>query len=116
MIDGKHWPIPKKKLIDGSNLSIKNSNKLLDLANEQFKKDEPEYGISIYLAVIAIEELGKAILLSEFSEDSAAAISKDFWNKNLEHHKPKIKAAVDHIRKFIEINDPRRSEKLASLK
>lgn len=115
MIDGKHWPIPKKKLIDGSNLSIKNSNKLLDLANEQFKKDEPEYGISIYLAVIAMEELGKAIMLSELSESSARKIDKDAWNKNFEHHKPKIKAAVNHIRKFIEKDDPRRSEKLASL-
>jgi len=114
MIDGDHWPIPKKKLIDGSNLSIKNANKLLNLANELFKKENHEYGISIYLSVIAIEELGKAIMLSEASENNEK-IDKNIWFKKFEHHKPKILAAVNHIRKFVEEDDPNRKEKLSAL-
>jgi len=114
MIDGDNWPIPKEKLIDGSNLSIKNANKLLNLANDVFKKEEPDYGISIYLAVIAIEELGKAIMFFEAAENDDK-IDKNDFNKRFEHHKPKIISAVNHIRKFVEKDDPDRANKLKKL-
>ena len=114
MRDGKNWPISKDKLIDGSNLAINNANRLLDTANELFKMENPDYGCCIFLSVIALEELGKAIMLSQAKEKNEK-IDKNIWHNKFEYHKPKIKASIDFIRKFVPSNDPNKKQKLKSL-
>lgn len=114
MIDGNNWPIPEKKLVDGGNLSLKNAIKLLNLANELFNKENPEYNISIYLAVISLEELGKAIMLIE-SAEAHEKIYKTKWKNKFENHKSKILAAVNHIKKFVDEEDPELENKLEKL-
>jgi len=114
MIDGNNWPIPKNKLKDGSSLAINNANRLLDTANVLFKMENPDYGASLFLSVIAIEELGKGIMLFQACENDEK-IDKETWRKKFEYHKPKIKASIDFIRKFVKDDDPDRKLRLKSL-
>jgi len=59
MADENNWPIPKSKLIDGSNVAVNNANRLLDTANNLYRLENPDYGTCIFLTVIALEELEK---------------------------------------------------------
>ncbi len=114
MIDGDNWPIPKTKLIDGSNVAINNANRLLDTANDLYRLENPDYGACIFLTVIALEELGKGILLHK-AEENDETIDKNTWNTKFKFHKPKIKASIDFIREFVPDDAPNRREQLDAL-
>lgn len=105
-----HWVIPGEKIVDGYGLSLKNAKKLLMIAQDLF--DKGEYAVSIFLAVIAIEELGKGILLMQKRDN---AIDNSVWNENFLKHLPKALAAVNNIREFVEKDDPERKNKLEKL-
>ena len=115
MIDGDNWPIPRDVLQDGSNLAVNNANRLLDTANKLFKMEKPDYGACIFLSVIALEELGKGLMLSEAAENKEK-INKKTWHDKFELHKPKIKASINYIGKFVTDDDPKKKQKLQSLK
>lgn len=114
MIDGSNWPIPGDELIDGSNLAINNANRLLDIANEVYRIEKYDYGTCIFLCVLALEELGKGIMLHK-AEENNEIIDKNKWSKKFEVHKPKIKASIDFIKEFVDDSDPDRDQKLNSL-
>lgn len=114
MIDGDNWPIPQSKLIDGSNLAVNNANRLLDTANEMYRFENPDYGACIFFTVIALEELGKGILLHK-AEENNETIDKNTWHRKFEFHKPKIKASVDFIREFVPEDAPNREQQLNAL-
>lgn len=104
MIDGKFWPISHNRISDGYGLCLKNAKKLLNVSIEQFKKDPPDYALSIFLAASAIEETGKGIMLMSLTEKNIE-IDAEKWKKKFEDHKTKITAAIDHISEFVEKND-----------
>lgn len=115
MSNGNNWPIPQAQLQDGSNLAVNNANRLLDTANKLFKMEKPDYGACIFLSVIALEELGKGLMLSDAAENKKK-ITRKIWHDKFEFHKPKIKASINYIGKFVTNNDPNRKQKLQSLK
>lgn len=105
-----HWVIPGEKIADGFGLSLKNAKKLLGISRELFNKKE--YAVSIFLAVIAIEELGKGILLMQKRDE---IITSSVWNDSFLKHLPKALAAVNNMREFVAENDPDRKNKLKKL-
>lgn len=104
------WIIPNKKIVDGYGLSLKNAKKLLIIAQDLF--DKKEYAVCIFLAVIAIEELGKGILLMQKRDET---IDNLVWNETFLKHMPKALAAVNNIREFVEKDDPELKNKLQKL-
>jgi AbiV family abortive infection protein len=104
------WTIPDEKIADGYGLSLKNAKKILGIARDLFNKKE--YAVSIFLAVIAIEELGKGILLMQKRDEP---IDNKYWDKNFLHHLPKALASVNSIREVVKQDDPERHNKLQKL-
>ena len=111
-MSNQNWSIPNEKLVDGYGLALKNAKKLLGRAKQDF--DDGDYGLCIFHATIAMEELGKGIMFMEHME-RGEDISLQTWNRDFLHHKPKILASVNHIRTFVEDDDPKKDEKLEKL-
>lgn len=101
--------IPKDQITDGYSLSLKNAKKLLKIAHDLF--DRSEYAVCIFLAVIAIEELGKGIMLMQ---KRGEGVTRNEWYNDFRNHLDKAIAAVNHIREFVP-DDDTRQEKLAKL-
>lgn len=97
MIPGKKWPIPLKKIMDGSSLSLKNAERLLKDAKNA--KANNNYELTISQAILALEELGKALILWECVETNTK-IDKKFWHNNLEYHEKKLTGITENLKKF----------------
>ena len=111
-MSNQNWSIPNEKLVDGYGLALKNAKKLLGRAKQDF--DDGDYGLCIFHATIVMEELGKGIMFMEHME-RVEDISYQTRNRDFLHHKPKILASVNHIRTFVEDDDPKKDEKLEKL-
>ena len=97
MKSGKKWPIPITSLMDGSMLSLKNAQRLLkDTKNA---KSNHNFEQTITQGILALEELGKALILWECAE-TKTKVDKKYWHDNLENHEKKLLAVPKNLRKF----------------
>jgi len=98
MIKGKHWPIPKDLLLDGSILSLKNADRLTQDAKNLFQNGK--YSSSLLLSTLALEEFGKSCMLTDSFEDNDHNIDDKIWKNEFEDHKNKLKAIPKRLQKF----------------
>lgn len=94
---GKHWPIPIKELINGSVLALKNVDRLSTDARIAF--DNNRFSVAFALAVLAIEEYGKSLLLLEARKKNRV-ITEDIWHNEMEKHDKKIDAIIRILKSY----------------
>lgn len=97
MIKGKHWPIPQDKLFDGARISLKNSGRLLKEAKHAFNNNQ--YSTSLSLATLALEELGKHMMIFD-AITTKRAISEYIWKNEFENHGKKLLMIPKYLKKF----------------
>ena len=84
-------------LVDGSFICVKNAGRLTKDAKILF--DEERYSACLSLAVLALEELGKAYMLIG-AHSNGRNISSVDWNKNFRSHTEKLKGIINYLSQF----------------
>lgn len=97
MKSGKKWPIPINSLLDGAMLSLKNAQRLLKDAKNAKSNYNSEQAIT--QGILALEELGKSLILWECAE-TKTKVNKKYWHDNLENHEKKLLAIPKNLKKF----------------
>lgn len=95
MKSGKHWPIPRDQLSDGSILALKNANRLIADARTAF--ESRRYAIALSLSVLGLEEFGKCLLLWR-ARSTDKAITAEIWHKTFKSHEAKLNAIAQTIK------------------
>lgn len=95
MKSGKHWPIPRDQLTDGSILALKNANRLIEDARSAF--ENKRYPIALSLSVLALEEFGKCLLLWE-AASTDKIITSEIWRNEFKNHEAKLNAIVQTVK------------------
>jgi len=89
--------IPYKELDEGIKLSIRNAERLIKDAEILY--DNGCYPSASFLAIVALEEEGKAFMLLKRLLDHTN-IPKKQWDDKFKNHKPKLIAAQETICKY----------------
>ncbi len=83
------WKISETELFKGSILALKNTDRLIHDASVSF--DGRRYSITLTLAVLALEEFGKHLMLFEAIKKKRM-INEKIWKNEFSHHETKLKA------------------------
>lgn len=97
MKNGGYWPITIDKLLDGANLSLRNTKRLLE--DSETSLNNNKYSISIVLSILALEEFGKHFLFLEHILEQKE-ITKKEWHDKFENHGIKLRAWVNFLGKI----------------
>ena len=98
--------------MDGSLVSLKNAKRLL--ADAKLLFDNHKNSGALANATLALEELGKGLILWEAREKNRT-IDKNTWVDELEGHKNKLLAIPKNLKKFSDPNNTLQKRKLAEM-
>lgn len=105
------WPIPKKDLLNGAILALKNAKKLLK--DSQYASQNNKYSIALTLAVLSFEEFGKHFMLRTFL-DNNQNITPKIWFSEFTRHPVKLNAMLNYLESIVENHDKKNFEQDAN--
>jgi len=111
LVNTNTWPIPKKALLNGAILALKNAKKLL--IDSQYASQNGRYSIALTLAVLSFEEFGKHFMLRTFT-DNNQSITPKIWFSEFRRHPVKLNAMLNYLESIVENQNKKNFEQNAN--